>query len=206
VRTRQVGISTITKIDGVDTVVVHSFGPGGRTTGLWPEALSLPLRFNPALKDFELPTSHGVSAPAGYVRLSNALPGLSSSHGGRLSQADALARFLAPAVAPAGAPVPIPATAVWRTARYSLDGYTSVDFVVEALNSCYYGVEVMLHPLLSPPPAPPATVARYDYIPDIRVCVDFTPNHAGSVAEMVRAALATTFPHLAPELWKLQLV
>jgi hypothetical protein len=182
--------------------VVHSFGPGGRTTEVWPEALSLPLRFHPALalEGHLVPGYNTGTIHAGFLRLMNALPGLSNGRGG-LSQADALARFLAPAVAPAGAPVPKPATAVWRTARYSLDGYTSVDFVVEALNSCYSGVELVPHPLLSPPPAPPA-----GHFPDIWICVDFTPSHAGSVAEMVRAALATTFPHLAPELWKLQLV
>jgi len=205
-------------------VLVHTFGPGGKVGEEWEEALCIPLAF-PSLHLYkEVLAMRSVSAGI----TGQGLTGLS------WSQDAALAEYVAedpmPRAAVAGGAVNVSPPRPWAKATYSLDGFNSLQFVVDGLNACYRGLKLKKSKLYTPAPTPTVPHCTHGYHAHPGSCptdgcassamfavakamaslppvvVEFVANTSGSVTEEIRSTLASVFPHVACEMWKLQVV
>ena len=199
----QVGIS-VSRHQGRHTygptsdVDVHTFTGAGKVVEEWREAFCIPLdfeRYSPyTAEDMWIalfhPRGYYPETPSSY----SPRPAVTSFH-----PENVLRAFLSAAgtPAPGGHVAEDPAVTAGRqaaAATYSLDGYNSLSYAVDALNACKWNMVVT--PTVPPPSAP--------QLPKLVAIVK--RHHYSSVAEEIRAALAVRMPHLAAHLWKLQTV
>lgn len=146
--------------DSAGRVLVHTFGPGGKAGEEWEEALCIPLAF-PNLKMYASLFAALAALPDPSSRFGASLglgPGVAELKDLGWSQDAALAEYVAEvstrraAVNDGYGTVTVPPSPhrPWATVAYSLDGFNSLQFVVDGFNACCRGVKltpnVLYHP------------------------------------------------------------